>query len=120
MPSGEQAGEFFARAQTLIGSGTADERYVQALYRLLLNRTGEASAVAGWVQRVAQVGRQEVALGFLKSGEFRTDDFEGYYNALLHRPSADPSSLSGWASSNLDVSSVRIDFEAGPEYFTQG
>ena len=65
-----------------------------------------------------------MARNFLNSQEFRTDDFEGYYNALLHRPSnpdnTDPNGLNGWVISSLDVSSVRIDFEASPEFFSNG
>jgi Domain of unknown function (DUF4214) len=111
--------EFYARAQTLIGSGTADERYVQALYLVLLNRTGEPAGVAGWLGSLPSLGRQGVALAFLQSTEFHTYDFEGYYNALLHRPD-DPVGLSDWVFSNLDVASVRVDFEASPEFFTNG
>ena len=44
--------------QTLIGAGTPDERFVQALYLLLLGRTGEASGVAGWVAGLPSLGRQ--------------------------------------------------------------
>src|SRR5207302_855887 len=59
--------EFYDRAQALSSSGTADERYVQALYQLLLNRTGGAVEVAGWVGALPQNGRPAVALAFLQS-----------------------------------------------------
>jgi hypothetical protein len=114
--------EFYGRAQTLIGSGSADERYVQALYLLLLNRTGEPAGVAAWVGGLAQVGRQGVALAFLTgvSGrEFRTAQFEGYYNALLHRPD-DLAGLNNWVMSNLDVGAARVGFESSLEYFIHG
>jgi uncharacterized repeat protein (TIGR01451 family) len=114
--------EFFNRAQILGPGSSADEHFVQALYLLLLNRTGEASGVAGWVAGVPALGRQGVALSFLtgSSGkEFRTDQFEGYYNALMHRPD-DPAGLNGWIMSNLDMGAVRIGFEASPEFFANG
>jgi subtilisin-like proprotein convertase family protein len=111
--------EFFNHAQTLAPGSSANERFVQALYLLLLNRTGEASGVAFWVAAVPAAGRQGVALGFLRSVEFRTYDFEGYYDALLHRPS-DAAGLNGWVMSNMDVGSVRIAFETSPEFFTNG
>jgi uncharacterized membrane protein len=115
--------EFYARAQTLIGSGTADERYVQALYLLLLNRTGEPAGVAGWLSDLPSIGQQGVALGFLtgvgRGQEFRIDQFEGYYNALLHRPD-DPTGLNDWVFSNLDMAAVRVGFEATSEFFTNG
>ena len=61
-------------------------------------------------------------LGFLagpSATEFRTDQFEGYYNALLHRPD-DAGGVAGWVFSNLDRAAVRIEFEASPEFFTNG
>jgi autotransporter-associated beta strand protein len=111
--------EFFSRAQTLIPSGTADERYIDALYELLLNRSAEPAGVAAWVPVVPGLGRTEVARRFLTGPEFRADQFEGYYNALLHRPD-DPASLAAWVASGLDVYTVRIDFEISPEFFVNG
>jgi hypothetical protein len=35
--------EFFAHTQTLVASGTADERYLTALYQLLMGRTSRPS-----------------------------------------------------------------------------
>ena len=58
-------------------------------------------------------------LDFLTSTEFRTDDFEAYYNALLHRPD-DSASLNSYVFSNLDVASVRVVFEASLEFFING
>jgi hypothetical protein len=112
--------EFYDRAQNLVSTGTQDERYVQALYQVLLNRSAVAGEVAGWLSAVS-VGltRQEVALGFLQSQEFRTDQFEGYYNALLRRPD-DPVGLNSWVMSNLDMRTVRIGFESGAEFYTNG
>ena len=71
--------EFFNRAQTLGFGDTADGNYVRALYKLLLNRTASSGEVAGWVGQIPAVGQQGVAIGFLMSTEFRTNDFEGYY-----------------------------------------
>ena len=112
-------GEFYNRAQTLFSSGTADQRYVEALYLVLLNRIPSGAEAAGWVSALPSAGLHGVALGFLQSGEFRTDQFEAYYNALLHRPSDSPG-LAGWVSSGLDVGSARIAFEASNEFYTNG
>ena len=114
--------EFYTRAQTLIATGSADERYVQALYGLLLDRTGEPEGTAAWLGGLPSLGRQGVALGFLagpSGSEFRMDQFEGYYDALLHRPSDQPG-LNDWVFSNLDMSAVRIGFEATTEFYTNG
>jgi uncharacterized repeat protein (TIGR01451 family) len=111
--------EFFNRAQMLVSSGTPQERFVQALYGVLLNRTASANELAAWVNALPSLGQQGVAQALLQSQEFRTDQFEGYYNALLHRP-ADPTGLNAWVLSNLDMRSVRIDFEVEPEFFANG
>jgi hypothetical protein len=108
--------EFATRAQMLIGSGTSDECFVQALYQVLLGRTASDAEVAGWVSALPQLGRTGVAQGFLGSQEFRGNQFEGYYNALLHRPD-DPAGLNGWVMSNLGMHTVRLGFEASPEFF---
>jgi hypothetical protein len=111
--------EFYARAQKLVNSATADARYVQSLYLLLLNRTGSDAEIAGWINALPQSGRLGVAQLILASPEFRTDDFEGYFNVLLHRP-ADPAFLNMLAFSGLDVSFVRTFFESSPEFFNNG
>jgi hypothetical protein len=60
-----------------------------------------------------------VALGFLHSQEFRRNEFEGYYNALLHRPD-DPAGLAYWLASGLDAHAARLGFESSPEFFANG
>jgi hypothetical protein len=111
--------EFYDRAQTLGFGDRADGNYLRALYQVLLNRTASSAEVAGWVNALPELGTQGVALGFLQSQEFRTDQVEGYYNALLHRP-ADPAGLNNWVMSNLDMHTVRLGFEASPEFFANG
>src|SRR5262249_14583015 len=110
--------EFAARAQSLISSGTAQERYVKALYLLLLDRAATPNEVASWLGSVAG-GSAGVALAFLSSQEFRLYQFEGYYEALLHRP-ADAGHRNTWAASALDLLSVRIGIEASVEFLTAG
>jgi hypothetical protein len=111
--------EFYNRAQTLVATGTADQRYVQALYLLLLDRTAGAAELAAWNGALPSLGTGGAALAFLGAAEFRTDQFEGYYNALLHRP-ADAAGLNGWVFSNLDMASVRVGFEASQEFVADG
>jgi hypothetical protein len=111
--------EFFTHAQTLGLGGSQNEQFVKALYLVLLDRTASDPEVAGWLAAVQQVGRQGTALGILQSQEFRTCQFEGYYNALLRRPD-DPAGLNSWVMSNLDMGTVRIHFEASAEFFVNG
>src|SRR5262249_6724842 len=110
--------EFYARSQTLVGFGSADERYVQALYQVLLGRTGEAAGVAAWAQALPSIGARGEAFGFLSSTEYRTDLADAYYSALLHRPA--DAGLSGWVSSGLGAGDMRVGFESSPEFFANG
>jgi hypothetical protein len=111
--------EFFDHAQGLISTGTPTERYVQALYQVLLGWSASSSEAAGWNPAVAALGNQGAALAFLHTQEFRTDQFEGYYNALLRRPD-DVTGLDGWVNSSLDMHTTRIGFEGGTEFYTNG
>jgi CSLREA domain-containing protein len=111
--------EFFNRAQTLVASGAPQERFVQALYQLVLKRTGSSSEVASWVTVLPQLGQQGVAFNFLTSTEFRIVQITAYYNTLLHR-APDGGGLGFWVSSGLDIETVRIDFESSPEFFVNG
>ena len=112
--------EFYARAQTLVSSGTADQPlHPGALSAAAQPDPGEPDGAAGWLNALPSLGRQGVAMGFLISPEFRADQFEGYYNALLHRPDDQPS-LNTWVFSALNIEDVRISFEATPEFFVDG
>jgi hypothetical protein len=110
--------EFYARAQTQVSSGSADERYIQTMYQVLLGRTGGAAEVAGWVGDLPSIGVQGVAQSFLNSTEYRTDLADSYYYALLHRPA--DAALSGWVSLGLDAGAMRVGFESSPEFFANG
>jgi hypothetical protein len=110
--------EFLSHAQTLFSSGTAAERYVEALYLLLLDRTPGSAELAAQVNALGALGQAGVALEFLTGPEFRTDLAEAYYNVLLHRPSG--GTAAGWAASGVDAFTMRVDFESGPEFFRNG
>jgi hypothetical protein len=111
--------EFFSHAQALIGTGTAQERFVTALYQLLLNRTPTTAELSAQVGNFAALGQQGLALSFLKSQEYRTDVITSYYANLLHRP-GDMVGINGWVFSNFDLATIRIDFESGLEFFGNG
>jgi hypothetical protein len=85
----------------------------------LLYRTGSANDVQGWVNLLPAFGPQGVAAAFLASGEFRIDQFQGYYNTLLHRL-GDPNGLQAWVNSSLNIDAVCIAFESTGEFYTNG
>jgi hypothetical protein len=115
------SGEFYRRTGTLSTTGTADERYVRALYLFLLKRTPSAGEVAEWTGPLATDGRLAVAAGFLHSGEYRADVVGLYYSVLLHRQSAPSAAeVAYWASSGLDLTDIRVGFEASNEFLVNG
>jgi hypothetical protein len=111
--------EFYVRAQTLVSSGTPDERFVQALYLTLLNRTASSSEVSNWVSQLPTIGRFGVALGFLESNEFRTGAVTSFYSTMLQR-SPDTAGLAVWVNSGKDLEHIRLGFEGSAEFFTNG
>ncbi|HVX10867.1 MAG TPA: DUF4214 domain-containing protein [Pirellulales bacterium] len=116
---GDSGHGFYDRAQTLVSSGTPDERYVEALYLMLLDRTPSLAEMQYWINVLPQIGLQGIAFAFLHSSEFRTDQFESYYNALLNRPS-DTAGLNYLVTSGLNVAQVRVDVGASQEFFNDG
>jgi hypothetical protein len=107
--------EFYARAQTLISSGTPDERWVQALYQVLLGRTASSTEVNGWITALATESRTTVALAFVESEEFRIDTITAFYITLLRRD-PDDSGLMSWVLSGMDLEHVREGFESSAEF----
>jgi hypothetical protein len=112
--------EFAAHANALIGGSNADANYVQALYKLLLNRMGSTAEVNVWLS-VLPSGRASVALGILGSPEYRTDVVTQFYGTLLHRLTAPGASeVAGWVNSGLDILAIEVAFGSSPEYFQNG
>lgn len=108
--------EFYARAQTLVTTGTPDENYVQALYMVVLGRSGSAPEISSWVGNLSSLGRAGVAFSIIDSVEARTKTFENYYNVLLER-AADTAGLNDWVSSGLGDLAVRVSIEGSAEFF---
>jgi virginiamycin B lyase len=113
--------EFFNYANRLITTGTPNERLVNALYLLLLNRTPGTAEVQGWIAQLPTLGQGGLASTFLSSAEYRGNIIRGYYTTLLHR-STPPSAaeVNGWVVSGLDLERVRIGFENSLEFFLKG
>jgi hypothetical protein len=114
--------EFYDKAQTQF-VGTSDQQFVIALYRQLLLRDDPSPnlllEVNPWVSQIGIIGRQGIVRGILGTEAFRSNQFAGYYLALLHRP-ADTAGLAMWISTTRDLESVRIGFESSSEFFNLG
>ncbi len=139
--------EFYSRAAALVNSGTPDQRFVTALYELVLGRQSPPGAgeVDSWVAGLPNLGRAGVVADFLASAEFRTHAVAALYFAdpaaastpafpsipaqwvgstvpdLLHRSSAPAAAeVNGWANSSLDLLSIEVLVAASSEFFTNG
>lgn len=114
---GDPSHEFFDRAQTLIASNDLNANYVQALYLLLLGRSGSQAEVAGWVNALESnaLSRKDVALSFLNGSEYRTVAVKADYIDQLHR-SGSAAEIAGWVNSPLDLFSVRVGVKSSVEH----
>jgi hypothetical protein len=112
--------EFAARANALVGGASADANYVQAIYQLLLSRTGSPTEINAWLGALPS-GRASVALDLLGSAEYRTDMVDQFYATLLDRSTAPAGSeAAGWVNSSLDMLAMEAGFASSMEYFQNG
>jgi hypothetical protein len=102
--------EFYHRAGALVGSGTADERFVQGLYRLLLGRPAGDAELGGWLGALPTLGRGGVASALLASTEYRSRQIEQHFQGLLQRP-ATREEVASWANSPFDLKTIRMLLE---------
>jgi hypothetical protein len=108
--------EFFNRAQTLISSGTADERFVAALYQTALGRVASSGEVSAWAAAVPSLGRPSVVNTFIMSPEFRNNLVHTLYVMVLHR-FPDQAGFLSWVNSSLSLTDIRIDILGSGESF---
>jgi uncharacterized protein YkwD len=110
--------EFFNRTSLLENRGSGNDRYIAALYAVVLDRGATSNEISGWAATLTPTNRSIVAEGFLQSSEYRADVVNSYYANLLHR-SAPPSAseVAAWAFSPLDFTTIRIGFESSQEFF---
>ncbi len=106
--------EFGDRANALIPSGTSDERFLRALFTLLLRRTPSDAELGNWLAALPELGRGGVASFLLRSAEFRSLQIASFYEELLQRP-ATASELESWANCPFDLLTIRKFFEARPD-----
>jgi hypothetical protein len=105
---------FGQRADAMIASGSSDERFLRALFTLLLRRAPSDAELSGWLAALPELGRGGVATFLLRSAEFRSLQIASYYEELLQRP-ATASEVESWANSPFDLLTIRLFVEARPE-----
>ncbi len=111
--------EFYSRAQSLVSSGTPQQRYAQSLYQILLNRTGSDFEITMVANQLASSSPTEIVRGFLISTEYRNNTIASYFTTLLHR-TADSPSLNDAVKSNVNLADVRHGVFVSAEFYTNG
>ena len=117
--------EFFNQAQVpgRYSGSSADARYVQHLYRVMLKRDASASEMSSWVSTINARGRAAATSSIFYSNEAIRVRVRGYYQTLLGRePDA-----GGWAAWAGVISGdhrwgehrVRLGFAGAPEYWNR-
>jgi hypothetical protein len=101
--------EFYARAQTLVKTGTADQRFVQSLAQVTLNRGLSSSEATLWLGLQPKLGNTTLARAFVNSAEFRSTIVRNDYTTLLGRPGTS-AEVAGWATSPISLQAIREVF----------
>ncbi len=79
-------------------TGNADERFVEDLYRNLLNRAADPAGLAAWVSLYHSTGSsQAVVDGIFRSAEHRALEVQHLYQAILGRNGSDVE-VQGWVA----------------------
>jgi hypothetical protein len=108
--------EFYARAGDLAGAGSADERFVQGLHLVLLQRPATPVELAAWLEALPGLDRAGVASCLLASAECRALQVAGLYQELFgHLPR--PGDAAQWAATPFDLLSIRAFLQARPDLF---
>src|SRR6516165_1291704 len=111
--------EFYAYAQSVVPSGGGDQRYVRALYQLVLGRPATDSETQAWVDSLSAIDRNTIAAEFIASPEFRGNFVTSLYSDILHRlPASDERTL--WVISNVSLQEMRQQIEGSQEAFLFG
>jgi hypothetical protein len=113
----EQLENLFLTSPEYLGHINTD--FVQSLYINILGRTGTAPELAGWNNKIQQIGLAGIASGFTGSNENRTNSLNANFQVFLHRTptSAEVSALVG---SGADLLSLEAAVLSLPEYFANG
>jgi hypothetical protein len=93
------------------GSGSLDERYLRGLHLLLLGRPGTQDEVHAWVAALPTLGREGVVTFLAGSQEYRARQVEELFRTAWRREGT-PAEVAAWASSPLELSTLRLTFEA--------
>jgi Beta propeller domain/Domain of unknown function (DUF4214) len=115
---GQSVGSFVSLVQ--INLDPQVEYFLGRLYRELLGRDIEATALSNWsVELASGVSRTAVALSILNSQEYRSNQIQYWYSRYLGRW-PDAGELAYWlqfASAGRSLSAVELGILGSPEYY---
>jgi hypothetical protein len=98
---------------------TTPAGFVTRLYQQMLLRAPSAQEVSAGVSYIAARGAGAFGYALATSNEYRRVAVDGYYRRILHRaPTA--AELTAAAASALDLTSLRVQIEAGQEFYDTG
>jgi hypothetical protein len=103
--------EFHRRAEAMSAAGTPDEKFVQSLHVLLLQRAATPPEVGAWLSALPTLERQGLASCLLRSQEFRALQVASFFQELLP-DSAPPAEVGEWAASPFDLLTIRALLQA--------
>jgi hypothetical protein len=98
--------EFYGRASMLTAKGTADEKFISGLYRMLLQRAPNETELSSWLNGLSSLGHRGVVSYIVSSQEYRALRVADFYRDILHDP-AQPNEVAQWASSPFDLLTIR-------------
>jgi hypothetical protein len=116
-PQGLQ-GNLLGSAEYFQRQGSANDPFVRALYRDVLDRTPATSEVSYWTAALATIDRNSVAQSFLRSQEHAQAQVEVWYQEYLGR-AADAGGLSYWSqqvTKGIDERGIQAGFLGSPEF----
>jgi hypothetical protein len=108
--------EFYGRAAELQDGGSGDERFVQRLHLVLLQRPATPAELSAWLEALPGLDRSGVASCLLATTEFRALQVGEYYQELFGRL-ANPAEAAQWAATPFDLLSIRSLLQARPDLF---
>ena len=97
---------------------SADQQFVQAIYRDFLGRAGSSAEINSWTAAIPAIGTAGVANVIAGSGEALTRQVDKFYHQFLNRD-PDQAGEAAWVSALLKgatLNQVMAGFVSAPEY----
>lgn len=108
--------EYLTISSQRFSTGTADQRYVSALYLDLLGRSITNGEMTSWLKAKPVANATQVALSFLTGTEVRGRLLDGLYTTYLGR-TVDSGAFKAWVNSGLNFTQLREGLQSSLEFY---